>query len=310
MTIWRIGTRGSALALWQARAVADQLARSGHTSALTTIKTSGDTLQDSPLAASGTKHRFVKEIEDALLSDRIDLAVHSTKDLPIDLPDGLIIAGYLQRADPHDVVVLSHGTQPRPVNLNELTARLGEAPVIGTSSIRRTGQLAHLWPHARFAPIRGNVDTRLSKLDRGDYTALVLAAAGLERLGLAARVSFTLPLEACVPAPGQGAVAMEIRAHDATLASIVAGFGDEATAAAVTAERAVVASLGGGCETPIGALAVLHGTDIEIHVVVASPDGRDVLRRHTRGPRADAVVIAQRLAAELVAAGAARILRT
>src|SRR5437762_5414220 len=211
----RLGTRGSQLALWQARAVADKLSATADLSCeIAVIKTSGDHLQEASLSAAGGKRLFVKEIEDALLKGTIDLAVHSSKDMPAVLPGGLTIAGVLPREEPYDAVVLA-ASRPNGVgSVEELASLLGQSPSIGTGSVRRIAQLTRLFPKARFTPIRGNVESRLRKLDAGDYDALVLAAAGLRRLGLESRISLTLPSRACVPAPGQGIVAVEIREGD------------------------------------------------------------------------------------------------
>ena len=222
----RLGTRGSQLALWQARTVAARIAGAGGPPChIDVIKTSGDRLQEAPLSEVGGKRLFVKEIEDALLRRDVDLAVHSSKDMPSVLPAGLSIAAVLPREDPLDAVVLAvkargSGLEAREVpadlrpqtsdlSLESLLSTLGQSPRIGTGSVRRIAQLIRLMPGARFEPIRGNLDTRLRKLDAGEYDALVLAAAGLRRLAFDARISMTLPSDACVPAPGQGIVAME-----------------------------------------------------------------------------------------------------
>src|SRR5258706_14203727 len=232
----RLGTRGSQLALWQANTVAARIAAAGGPLCrIVVIKTSGDRLQEAPLSEVGGKRLFVKEIEDALLRGEIDLAVHSSKDMPAVLPDGLTIAAVLPREEPLDAVVLpviSHqpaiSHQPSAMTIDSLVARLGQSPSIGTGSVRRIAQLTRLFPGARFAPIRGNLDTRLRKLDEGAHDALVLAAAGLRRLGFANSISLALPAAACVPAPGQGIVAVEIRAHDAGTRDAVARIDDAA----------------------------------------------------------------------------------
>ena len=260
----RLGTRGSQLALWQANTVAQQIAASGGPSCrIVVIKTSGDRLQDAPLSEVGGKRLFVKEIEDALLRGDIDLAVHSSKDMPAVLSEGLAIAGVLPREDPRDAVVLPQNVRLKPdtteakaasavvspvvsgfgrteATLDDLVAVLGRSPSIGTGSVRRIAQLAPLFPGADFRPIRGNLDTRLRKLDAGEHHALVLAAAGLRRLGFATRISFTLPVDACIPAPGQGIVAIEVRAGDGETRRAVAAIDDPAGRAALLAERALV----------------------------------------------------------------------
>jgi hydroxymethylbilane synthase len=328
----RLGTRGSHLALWQANAVASRLAADGGPRCrLVIIKTSGDRLQDAPLSEVGGKRLFVKEIEDALLKGDIDLAVHSSKDMPAVLPDGLTIAAVLPREDPLDAVVLPVAGSPPALDsalhpnaaaasatpplhsglatIEDLVARLGQSPSIGTSSVRRIAQLSRLFPAARFAPMRGNLDTRLRRLDAGDYDAIVLAAAGLRRLGFASRISFAVPVTACVPAPGQGIVAVEIRAGDETTRSIVARTDDAPARAALTAERALVAALGGGCQTPIGALATAAGADtIALVAVVVALDGSRAVRKQARGPARDAARLGATVGAALLADGADEIL--
>jgi hydroxymethylbilane synthase len=323
----RIGTRGSQLALWQANTVAARIAAAGGPScSIVTIKTSGDRLQDAPLSEIGGKRLFVKEIEDALLQGDIDLAVHSSKDMSVLLPDGLAIAAVLPREDPLDAVVFplttdgsgrtaqgaiepSTSTMAVLTTIEGLVAALGQSAVIGTGSVRRIAQLTRLIPGARFTPIRGNLDTRLRKLDSGQYDALVLAAAGLVRLGFASRISMTLAATACVPAPGQGIVAIEIRSDDKDVRDVVVRIDDPAAAAALTAERALVAALGGGCQTPIGALASpLDDHQLELVAVVVSLDGSRAVRGEARGRADQAATLGQQVAAQLVAGGAEDIL--
>jgi hydroxymethylbilane synthase len=309
----RLGTRGSQLALYQANTVARSLAQAGGPSCeIVIIKTSGDRLQEAPLSEVGGKRLFVKEIEDALLKGEIDLAVHSSKDMPAVLPEGLAIAGVLPREDPLDAVVLPQragGDLAGSVDADQLVAALGQTPSIGTSSVRRTAQLTRLMPAATFLPIRGNLDTRLRKLDSGDYDALVLAAAGLRRLGFASRISATLPLAACVPAPGQGIIAIEIRADDAALQQALAAITDAAAAAALTAERAVVETLGGGCQTPIGALALPAGGDaLELAGAVVALDGSRAVRATEHGTWSAAAELGIRVARRLIEHGAGEIL--
>ena len=307
----RLGTRGSQLALWQARAVAAQIAgAAGPPCRIVVIKTSGDRLQDGPLSDAGGKRLFVKEIEDALARNEIDLAVHSSKDMPAILPEGLTIGGVLPREDPHDAVVLPERVAGRTVTTIEgLVALLGKSPSIGTSSVRRIAQLMQVLPDARFAPIRGNLDTRLRKLDSGEHDALVLAAAGLRRLGFQARISLTLPATACVPAPGQGIVAIEARKDDHVVREVVARIDDADARAALTAERSLVEALGGGCQTPIGALATSLGDgDIELLATVIALDGGRAIRAIGRGPKGSAASVGARVAAQLLAQGADEIL--
>jgi hydroxymethylbilane synthase len=292
--------------------VADAIAeRGGPAARIVVIKTSGDRLQEAPLSEVGGKRLFVKEIEDALLRGEIDLAVHSSKDMPAVLPDGLTIGAVLAREDPRDAVVLPGRERPaEPVNtVDELVARLGRAPSIGTGSVRRIAQLSRLFPGAVFTPIRGNLDTRLRKLDAGEHDALVLAAAGLKRLGFAARISFIVPAQACVPAPGQGIVAIEIREDDERIRHAVEAIDNEETGAALRAERALVAALGGGCQTPVGALASPVGPDdLELVGAVVSLDGARAVHAAGRAPRTEAAALGARVAGELVAKGAAEIL--
>jgi hydroxymethylbilane synthase len=313
----RLGTRGSQLALWQAKAVAARIAaRGGPPCRIVVLKTSGDRLQDAPLSEVGGKRLFVKEIEDALLSGEIDLAVHSSKDMPALLPKGLTIGAVLPREDPRDAVVLpvnsadamSH--QPSAMTtIEDLVAQLGQAPAIGTGSVRRVAQLTRLFPGALFQPIRGNLDTRLRKLDEGAHHALVLAAAGLRRLGYASRISFALPVDACVPAPGQGIVAVEVREDDAAVQRTLEGIDDGAAAAALAAERAVVDALGGGCQTPIGALALPEeGETLTLVAVVVAVDGSKAVRARERGLWTDAAALGARVGATLLAEGADEIL--
>jgi hydroxymethylbilane synthase len=306
----RLGTRGSQLALWQANTVAARIAAAGGPPCrIVVIQTSGDRLQEAPLSDVGGKRLFVKEIEDALRRDHIDLAVHSSKDMPAVLPAGLAIAAVLPREDPLDAIVLPGAAPVQPRTIDDLVAHLGQSPSIGTGSVRRIAQLTRLFPGARFSPIRGNLDTRLRKLDEGAHDALVLAAAGLRRLGFASRISFPVPVTACVPAPGQGIVAVEIRGHDATVQRAVEPINDVGAAAALTAERALVEALGGGCQTPIGALATPVGDDsLELVAAVAAPDGSRVVRGHASGSRSRAASIGAEVAAQLLGEGAGEIL--
>lgn len=308
MTPLRIGTRGSRLALVQARAVGDRLAERGIPAEIVVIKTSGDRLAEAPLAEIGGKRLFVKEIEDALLDRTIDLAVHSSKDMSVALPLGLRIAVALPRADPRDALVLRDSPHPPFDMLDDLIGAIGQSPRVGTSSVRRTAQLKRLWPDARFVPIRGNLDTRLRKLDADEYDVLVLAAAGLTRLGRADRMSFVLPHEACIPAPGQGIVAIETRTSDTPMNEILGPMTDRPAMAALTAERALVAALGGGCQTPIGALAEVDGERLDLHAIVVSLDGERAIRHHDTGDSGDAAALGERVAAHLIQEGALDIL--
>lgn len=306
----RLGTRGSQLALWQARTVAAHIeASGGPPCTLVIIKTSGDRLQDAPLSDVGGKRLFVKEIEDALARNEIDLAVHSAKDMPADLLDGLEVAAVLPRENPLDAVVLPAHRSVRVQSLAALVSIVGQTPTFGTGSVRRVAQLKRVFPGARFAGMRGNLDTRLRKLDEGQHDGLVLAAAGLRRLGFDARVSFALPVEACVPSPGQGIVAIEVRSDDSATRAAVARINDGAAAAALVAERELVATLGGGCQTPVGALATpADGDALEIVAAVIALDGTRIVRATARGRRADARAIGAQAAGHLLAQGAEAIL--
>jgi hydroxymethylbilane synthase len=294
----RIGTRGSALALWQARTVAGLVERHGRSVELVTIKTAGDRLQERPLSETGSKGLFVKEIEDALLRRDIDLAVHSAKDMSVAVPAGLVVAAVLPREDSRDALVLPRGA-----------AALRDAPAIGTGSVRRSSQLSARFRDARFLPIRGNVDTRLRKLDAGEFDALILAVAGLKRLGYGDRISEAIPHEDCIPAPGQGIVAIETREDDADTRGAVEPINDARAAASFDAERAVVAALGGGCELPLGAIAVHRDGALEMQAIVTSPDGTRIVRRGATGDPAQPGELGRRVAAQLARGGAMEILK-
>ena len=326
----RLGTRGSQLALWQARTVAARIAAAGGPACrIVVIKTDGDRLQERPLSEIGGKGLFIKEIEDALLAGDIDLAVHSSKDMSAALPEGLEIAGVLPRENPLDAVVLPSRAQGSGLraqeapgasqalslppsalaSIEELSRVLGDSPSIGTGSVRRIAQLSRLYPGARFAGIRGNLDTRLRKLDEGAHDALVLAAAGLNRLGFASRISLAIPAAACVPAPGQGIVAIEIRGDDARTRAAVARISDADAFDALAAERALVATLGGGCQTPVGALAsIVDGGGLEIIAAVVALDGSRVVRGQARAARRDAAALGAQVGRQLIADGADTIL--
>ena len=303
----RLGTRGSALALVQARTVAALLQqRTGADCEIVIIKTSGDRMADARLSEIGGKGLFVKEIEEALLAGTIDLAVHSSKDMPAQIPDGLEVCATLPREDPRDALVLPAPAASLP--FDEAVRRLGASPRVGTSSVRRVAQLTARLPHAQFVPFRGNLDTRLRKLDQGDVDGIVLAAAGLRRLEQADRISAFVPADACVPAPGQGIVAVEIRTKDTATAGLVARIGDQDALDALHAERAVVATLGGGCQMPIGAHATITGDTITLAGVVIAPDGSRAVRATAEGPRANAAAIGRLAAERLLAGGADDIL--
>ena len=291
-----IASRGSQLALWQANWVRQQLAALGHDSRIEVIKTTGDMITGVPLAQVGAKGLFTKEIEEALLDGRADLAVHSLKDLPTELPAGLTIAATPERDDARDAMV------------GKRLADLPPGSTVGTSSLRRAAQLRKLRPDLHIESVRGNLDTRLRKLDHGQYDALVLASAGLKRLGWGDRIAEILEPEMVCPAVGQGALAIETAAG-AGLAACRA-LDHAPTRAAVTAERALLGALGGGCQVPIGAHATVTGEQLHLVAVVVSPDGSELVRRDADGPVAEAARIGSELGETLLAAGADRILES
>lgn len=308
MNALRIGTRGSPLALWQARAVAEAVQTSGGPPCETVvIKTTGDRITTRPLAAMGGKRLFVKEIEDALLQESIDIAVHSAKDLPAELPDGLVIGATLRREDPRDALVTRTGGTVTN-DASELMARLGPAPRVGTGSVRRIAQLSQRYPAARFMAIRGNVETRLRKLDAEEYDVLVLASAGLVRLNLARRISARIPVDECLPAAGQGIVAIEMRGDDEATAAVLATVADPESMIVLESERAVVKQLEGDCRVPIGAHATLEHDRVTIDAIVASLDGTHVLRRRGQGPVSEAGTVGATVARQLLEDGADAIL--
>ena len=311
MKVLRIGTRGSPLALWQARAVQSALAAAeGPPTEIVTIRTTGDRLANAVLTEVGGKAVFVKEIEEALLGQTIDLAVHSAKDLPSVLPDGLGIAAVLPRADPRDALVARPSEAGDKATAASVLSRRPAAPRVGTGSVRRVAQLARRYAEARFEPIRGNVETRLRKLDDGAYDVLVLAAAGLDRLGLGDRIAVRLPLDECVPAPGQGIVAIETRDRDEETQAALAVIDHTTTRAALQAERAVLATLGGDCHVPIGAVSTTIGEDIVVDAIVASTDGKTLLARQRRGPRPDSEHVGRQVARDLIEDGALAVIES
>src|ERR1700730_3887951 len=265
----RIGSRGSQLALWQAHHISDLLRARGHTVELEIIKTTGDKISDVALAKVGTKGMFTKEIEEALVENRVDLAVHSLKDLPTELSADFEIAAITTREDPRDVFcsVKFASMEALPQHAN-----------VGTSSLRRQAQLKALRPDLQIHPVRGNVDTRLRKLESGDYDAIILAAAGLKRLGKTQLVRQLIPVEVMTPAAGQGALAIEIRNGDTATQAIVAFLDDAAARATTTCERALLSKMGGGCQVPIGAMAEVRGASLHLDAVVARPDASPLLR--------------------------------
>lgn len=291
----RIGSRGSALALWQARRVAGRLAALGVETEIEVIRTTGDRITAVPLAKVGSKGLFTKEIEEALLDGRIDLAVHSLKDLPTELPPGLALAAVPERESPLDAVVGS---------------RLAELPAgarAGTSSLRRAAQLRRLRPDLRIEDIRGNLDTRLRKLDEGHYDAILLASAGLRRLGWESRIAEILEPERMCPAVGQGALAIETRAAPDAAFGICARLDDARLRAAVEAERALLAALGGGCQVPLGAYAEWHEARLRLRATVADPSSGEVFTCVEEGPAGQPAELGHRAARILLDSGARAI---
>ena len=301
MTPLRIGTRKSALALWQAEYVRDRLRAYYPDLAVELIKitTEGDRILDRPLATVGGKGLFIKELEQALFERRIDIAVHSMKDLTVTLPPGLHVAAVCERADPRDAFV---STNHR--NLAELPT----GARVGTSSLRRQCQLRARYPHLSVVDLRGNVNTRLAKLDAGDYDAIILAAAGLRRLGFENRIRQLLSEEESLPAVGQGAVCIESRVDDGATNERLAVLEHGPTRLCVTAERAFNAALEGGCQVPIGGYAERRGNEIHLRGLVGDPDGSRLVQGEIRGPERDAVPLGQALAADLLDRGAKAIL--
>jgi hydroxymethylbilane synthase len=296
----RIGTRGSALALWQANSISAALQKvAGVESELVIIKTSGDKFQQTSFAQMGTKGVFIKELEDALLDKRIDLAVHSMKDVPTEMPDGLGIGAICKRHDVRDALLSSAGASLR---------NLPSGARLGTSSLRRQSQLAHVRSDLKMMEIRGNVDTRIEKLKRGDYEAIVLAKAGLDRLGLAGNITEVLSTEICLPAAGQGAIGIEARSEDSETLQVVAQLNDVESHAGVTAERAALAGLEGGCQVSIGAWGRLEDGRFILDVAVLSPDGTKRISERGEGKQADAWMIGEEVASKLRAKGAAALL--
>jgi len=270
----RIGSRGSQLALWQAHHISGLLRAQGHSVELEIIKTTGDKITDVALAKVGTKGMFTKEIEEALVVGRVDLAVHSLKDLPTQLASDFEIAAITTRENPRDVFC--------SVKFNDIDS-LPQHANVGTSSLRRQAQLKALRPDLHLHPLRGNVDTRLRKLESGEYDAIILAAAGLNRLGKTQLIRQVIPAEIMTPAAGQGALGIEIRRGDATTRALLAFLDDAAARATTTCERALLNKLGGGCQVPIGAFAEMRKEKIQLNGLVAHPDGTKILREARDG---------------------------
>lgn len=296
----RIGTRGSALAVWQANHVAESL-RSvvGVESELVIIKTSGDKFQQVSFSQIGEKGIFIKELEDALVEQRVDLAVHSMKDVPVELPKGLTIAAICKREDVRDALLSASGAA-----LKDLPA----GARVGTSSLRRKAQLLHARRDLRILELRGNVDTRIAKLKRGDYDAVVLAKAGLDRLGLSVSITEVLPADVSLPAAGQGAIGLEALSDDGETLRILTALDDAESRQGVEAERSALEALGGGCQVPIGAWGRVEANMLILEVAVLSPDGAQCLRQQSSGAREDAARIGQHVAHNLLRMGADELL--
>jgi len=304
MTTLRIATRGSALALWQANHVRDRLVGDDGTLTveLVVLKTRGDKILDRALSEVGGKGLFVKEIEEALLDGRADVAVHSMKDLPAEIPDELMLGAVPEREDARDALLVSPQVSARDV------ASLPRGARVGTSSLRRMAQLKARRPDLDVVPLRGNVDTRLKKVQAGELDAIVLACAGLKRLGHGDTITATLSLEESLPAIGQGALAIECRKDDAATRARLAKLHHSATALAVSAERGFLARLAGDCKTPLAAHAVLDGTELRIDGFVGAPDGSELLRGAKMGPAASGEELGRALAEELLQRGAQRLI--
>ncbi|MES1189558.1 MAG: hydroxymethylbilane synthase [Steroidobacter sp.] len=297
----RIATRESRLALWQAEHVASALraAYSDVEVSLVPMTTRGDQVLDRTLAQEGGKGLFIKELEVAMNEGRAEIAVHSMKDVPSVLPEGMVINCVLQRADPRDAFI---------ANTYSSFASLPQGARVGTSSLRRQSQLLALRPDLLIGPVRGNVETRLRKLDEGEFDAIVLASAGLERLGLSGRITEYLEPEECVPAVGQGVIGIECRSNDYVTRAFCAVLNHADTETCVNAERAFAAKLEGGCQSPIAAYAVLHGDELQINAVIAATDGSHVMRDHIAGSRNEGVELGTSLAERMLEAGAGKLL--
>src|SRR5436190_2089399 len=293
----RIGSRGSQLALWQANHIAAQLRGQNHQVEIEIIPTTGDKIIDVPLAKVGAKGMFTKEIEEALAAGRIDLAVHSLKDLPTELSAEFEIAAIPPREDPRDAFC-----SVRYSSLQELP----QGARVGTSSLRREAQLKALRPDLMVHPLRGNVDTRLRKLEGGDYDAVILACAGLRRLGKAGAIRQVMDIEVMCPAAGQGALAIEVRAGDSTVRGALAFLDEVAARAETDCERALLQKMGGGCQVPIGANAKLAAGMLHLEAVVASPDGKSVLRESMSG--SEPIALGELAAGRLLERGGSSIL--
>jgi hydroxymethylbilane synthase len=301
----RIGTRGSALALWQANHIKERLRQlHGIQAELIRIRTSGDRFQTASVAQigaeMGTKGVFIKELEDALLAGEVDLAVHSMKDVPTEIPAGLAFPALPSREDPRDCLISQNG---------DTLANLPSGARIGTSSLRRQAQLRHYRADLDVIDLRGNVDTRMRKVAAGDFDAIILAVSGVTRLGARDKVTEIIPSEIMLPAVGQGALGIETREEDEETSKLVEALNDAETQACVTAERALLHELEGGCQVPLGAWARLVKGELQLEACLLSPDGKEFLRGEESGEARDAERIGKRLGKALREGGAERILR-
>ena len=299
----RIATRKSPLALWQAEHVRSRLqeAHPGLVVELVTMTTKGDRVLDSPLAKIGGKGLFVKELEQGMLAGDADIAVHSMKDVPVEFPEGLGIGTILEREDPHDAFVSNR--------IGSVEA-LPDGAVVGTSSLRRQCQLRAIRPDLDIRDLRGNVGTRLGKLDNGDYAAIVLACAGLKRLGMADRITQAIDSEVMLPAIGQGIIGIETRLDDARVSELLGPLHDGDTAVRLAAERSLNATLAGGCQAPVAGHAVLQDGELRLRGLVGWPDGSTIVQGEVSGPAGDAVSLGRALAEDLLERGARPILET
>jgi hydroxymethylbilane synthase len=297
LRILRIGTRGSMLAKWQAEFIRKRLfAAAGVEAEIVIIKTAGDKLQHIPLTQIGGKGVFIKELEEALMEETIDLAVHSVKDVPTDVPSRLMFPAVCRRDDVRDCLVGS------------TLANLRQGARVGTGSLRRRAQLLHLRPDLDIRDLRGNVDTRLRKVESGEYEAIVLSKAGLDRLGLSQRISEILSPEICMPAVGQGAIAVECRLKDAEAGDILAHLDDAESRTAIIAERALLAALQGGCQVPLGAWARIERGELVLEACVCSVDGVQYVKQRATAPPDQAAPLGEHMARLLAEAGAQSIL--
>lgn len=295
-----IGTRGSKLALWQSEHIKAKVEEiTGLPVRLKVIKTTGDKILDVPLAKVGGKGLFTKELEVALMAGEVDMCVHSMKDVPTELPEGLYIAAMPERVDPRDVIVSGKG-----YTLDTLP----EGARVGTSSLRRVAQVRHLRPDVEIVDVRGNLDTRMRKAEEGEVDAVILAAAGITRMGWADRITHYVEPEQMISAVGQGAIGVEIREDDEEMRHVMERIGHPETMECVTAERVVMRRLEGGCQVPIGAYARIEGATMVMDAMVGSLDGSTIVRRRVEGPAEDPVGLGERMVQELLDGGAGAIL--